>query len=131
MAERLQINIEYNAVEDRLLMRVAEKDNHGGCIEYRCWLTRRFINVFITVIDKLIEDGLAADMQVSPDSLAAMKKFQRDAALAKADFSTSYEPDTEKCTTIGDDPLLVSTLKIKRGRRITILFRSSQLRMQG
>ncbi len=114
MAERLQVNIEYNASEDRLLMRVAEKESHGECIEYRCWFTRRFVHVFIKSIDKIIEEGLAENMQVSPDALAAMKKFQRDAALAKADFSTSYEPDIEKCTTVGEEPLLVSTLKIKK-----------------
>jgi hypothetical protein len=114
VAERLQINIEYNVAEDRLLMRVAEKEKHGECIEYRCWLTRRFVHVFIKAIDKIIEEGLAADIKVSPETLAAMKKFQQDAALEKADFSTTYEPDKEKSTTIGGAPLLVTTLKVKK-----------------
>jgi hypothetical protein len=114
MAERLQINIEYNPIEDRLLLRVAEKESHGEFIEYRCWLTRRFVHVFIKAIDKIIENGLAADIQVTPDALAAMKDFQRDAALSKADFSTSYEADAENCTIIGEVPLLISTLKIKK-----------------
>ena len=110
----MQINIEYNSVEDRLLLRVSEKESHGGCVEYRAWLTRRFVNVFLKAIDKLIEDGLAGDMQVSPDSLEAMKKFQQEAALAKADFTTSYGADSENCTLIGEVPLLVSILKIKK-----------------
>jgi hypothetical protein len=114
VAEKIQINIEYNTIEDRLLLRVAEQESSGGCNEYRCWLTRRFVYIFIKAIDKLIEDGLAADMQVSPDALEAMKKFQRDAALAKADFTTSYKADSEKCSTIGEEPLLVTTLKIKK-----------------
>ena len=114
MAERLQINFEYNAIEDRLLLRISQKENHGECIEYRFWLTRRFVNVFMEAIDKLIEDGLAGDMQVSPDALEAMKKFQQEAALAKADFSTSYGIDAGSCTLFGEVPFLVSMLKVKK-----------------
>jgi hypothetical protein len=112
--ERLQINIEYNSIEDRLLLCISGKESHAGCVEYRFWLTRRFVNVFIKAIDKLIVDGLAGDMQVSPDALEAMKKFQQEAALAKADFSTSYGADSENCTLIGEAPFLVSILKIKK-----------------
>jgi hypothetical protein len=110
----VQINIEYNSAEDRLLLRVSEKESHGRCVEYRSWLTRRFVTVFLKAIDKLIEDGLAGDMQVSPDALEAMKKFQQEAALAKADFSTSYGADSENCTLMGEVPFLVSILKIKK-----------------
>jgi hypothetical protein len=110
----VQINIEYNSVEDRFLLRVSEKESHGGCVEYRAWLTRRFVSVFLKAIDKLIEDGVAGDMQISPDALEAMKKFQQEAALAKADFSTSYGADSENCTLMGEEPFLVSKLKIKK-----------------
>jgi hypothetical protein len=112
--ERLQINFEYNSIEDRLLLRISEKESHAGCVEHRFWLTRRFVDVFIKAIDKLIEDGLAGDMQVSPDALEAMKKFQQDAALAKADFTTSYDADAENCTLVGEVPFLVSKLKVKK-----------------
>ena len=72
MTERLQINFEYNTIEDRLLLRVSHLESQGKCVEYRAWFTRRFVNVFIEAIDKLIDDGLAGDMQVSPDTLEAM-----------------------------------------------------------
>ena len=114
MLNRLQINLEYISIEDRLLLRISEKENHGGFVEYRFWLTRRFVNVFMKAIDKLIEDGLAGDMQVPPDALEAMKKFQQEAALAKADFSTSYDADAESCTLIGEEPFLASILKVKK-----------------
>ena len=122
MAERLQINLEYNTIEDRLLLRISEKENHGGCVEYRFWLTRRFVFVFIKATDKIIEDGLAGDMQVSPDALDAMKKFQQEAALAKADFSTSYGADPGNCTLIGEAPFLVSILKVKKKSKNKYVF---------
>ena len=114
MAERLQINFEYNSIEDRLLLRISEKENQGGGVEYRFWITRRFVNVFIKATDKLIEDEVAANIQVSPDAIEAMKKFQQEAALAKADFSTSYDADSENYTLIGEAPFLVSILKIQK-----------------
>jgi hypothetical protein len=114
MAERLQINFEYKNTEDRLLLRISEKESHGKCVEYRAWLTRRFVNLFIKAIDKLIEDELAGNMQLSPDALEAMKKFQQESALAKADFTTSYGADTESCTLLGEEPILVSILNVKK-----------------
>ena len=114
MAERLQIKFEFNTIEDRLLLRISEREIHDSCVEYRFWLTRRFVNVFIKAIDKLIGDDLATDLQVSPDAIDAMKKFQHEAALSKADFSTSYGADAENCTVFGEKPLLVTTLKIKK-----------------
>lgn len=114
MLEKLQINIEYISIEDRLLLRFYGKDKQGDFAEYRFWLTRRFVSLFIKAIDKLIEDGLVADLQVSPDALEAMRKFQQEAALAKADFSTPYGALAENSTLVGDAPFLASTLKIQK-----------------
>jgi len=116
MAERLQIRFEFNTIEDRLLLRISEKGNNS-CVEYRFWLTRRFVRIFIKAMDKLIEEELASDLKVSPDALEAMKKFQHEAALSKADFTTNYGEDTENCSMFNDTPLLVSTLKIKKKAR--------------
>lgn len=114
MAEKLQIKFEFNTVEDRLLLRISEMESHASCVEYRFWLTRRFVDILIKAINKLIEDELAGDMQVSPDVLEAMKKFQHEAALSKADFSTSYKANAENCKVFGEKIPLVSTLKIKK-----------------
>jgi hypothetical protein len=120
--EQLQINFEYNSIEDRLLMRICEKESHGGCVEYRFWLTRRYADVFIKAIGKLIEDGLAGDMQVSPDAMEAMKKFQQESALARADFATSYDVDPENCTLIGEEPFLASILKVQKKSKNKYVF---------
>lgn len=114
MTERLQIRFEFKALEDRLLLRISDKERDASCVEYRFWITRRFVHIFIKAIDKLIEDELAADMQVSPDAIDAMKKFQKESALSKADFSSSYGADALKCEAFGDQPLLATTLKIKK-----------------
>ena len=130
MSERFQINFEYIAIEDRLHLRMSEIEIHGGCLEYRFWLTRRFVNVFIRAIDKLIRDELAADMQITADAIDAMKKFQHEAALSKADFFTSYGADTENCKVFGGKSFLVAILKIKKkskGRYVLSLLNNENI----
>jgi len=114
MAKRLQIKFEFNAVEDRLLLCISEKKTDNSCTEYRFWLTRRFVSLFMRAIDKLIGDELAADMQIAPETIDAMKKFQHEAALSGADFSTAYGTDAGNCTLFGNKTFLVTTLKIRK-----------------
>ena len=122
MVERVQIKFEFNAGEDRLLLRISEKADNTSCVEYRFWLTRRFVKIFIKAIDKLIEDELAKDMQIPPDTMNVMKKFQHEAALSQADFSTTYDADAENCTAFGDKPLLITSLKIKKASKSKYVF---------
>lgn len=114
MTEKLQIRFEFNTAEDRLLLRISVRERENSCVEYRFWLTRRFVNMFIKAIERLIENDLAADMQVSPDTMGPMKKFQQEAALAKADFASSFQGGDENCTLYREKPLLVTILKIKK-----------------
>jgi len=114
MTERLQIRFEFNTTEDRLLMRISKRERDTACVEYRFWLTRRFVHIFLKAIEKFIETELAADMQVSPDAMEPMKKFQQEAALAKADFSSSFAAGDGDCAQFGEKPLLVTTLKIQK-----------------
>ena len=76
MPGRLQINLEFKSSEDRLLLKISEKGNKG-CVEYRLWLTRRFVIIFLRAIEKILEDDSASDMQVSPEAQEAMKKFKQ------------------------------------------------------
>jgi len=114
MVELFQIKFEFNPVEDRLLLRVFEKEADRLCIEYRLWLTRRFVHIFMKAIDRLIEEELAADMQISRDTVDAVKRFQHEAAISKADFSTSYAAGVEDCSVFSEEPLLVVTLKVNK-----------------
>jgi hypothetical protein len=104
MAEKLQIKIEFNRIEDRLLLRISEGTGLA-CTEYRLWLTRRFVGFFIKAVDKLVEEALAKDMLLSPEALEAMKKFQQEAALARADFSCSYDLGAENCALMAEPPI--------------------------
>ena len=53
-------------------------------------------------------------MQISPDAIDAMKKFQHEAAISKADFSSTFAADNTNCPVFGEKPLLAVTLKINK-----------------
>jgi hypothetical protein len=109
-----QINFEYNVIEDRLMLRFFEQENGSSCLEYRFWLTRRFAYILLQALDRLIGEELAGDIHISPDAIEAMKKFQHEAAISKADFSTSYAADGDECSVYGDNGLLLVTLKLNK-----------------
>jgi hypothetical protein len=122
MPERLQIRIEFNAAEDRLLLRISERESNGTCAEYRCWLTRRYANICIRAIERIIDDELANDMQISPDAVEPMRKFQQEAALSKADFFTSFDTGAGDGSRTWQKPLLCSALKVcKKGKGVYVL----------
>ncbi len=122
MTELFQIKFEFDTFEDRLQIRIFEKENNSSCVEYRLWFTRCFVNMFIRAIDRLIEYDLTADMYIFPDAVAAMKKFQNEAAIAKVDFSTSYAADAGNCV-FGVNLLLVVTLRTnKKSKGKYVLF---------
>ena len=114
MVELFQIKFEFNTTEDRLLLSIFEKASSKKCVEYRFWFTRRFVAISIKAIDRLIDQELAGDMLISPDAIGAVKKFQHEAVISKADFSSSFAADNTNCSVFGEKPLLAVTLKIHK-----------------
>jgi hypothetical protein len=108
-----QLNIAYNPVEDRLLLRMTA-GSPGDLLEYRLWLTRRFVKLLWNALDQMLEMEARRDSRVSIESLDAFKQFQQTDALAQSDFKTPYEAGTAP-TPLGADPLLISRFQVSRG----------------
>ena len=114
MATKLkQINISYNPVEDRLLLRISS-ESEGALTEYRLWLTRRFAQGFWNVCERIVEDDTRRVEGVPSDHREALKEFQQEAALSTTDFKTPYAAPTAE-TPLGPAPLLISKLQAHRG----------------
>jgi hypothetical protein len=107
-----QINITFNPVEDRLLLRTTTKQNDAA-LEYKLWLTRRLVKLLIPILDKMLESQSNVLTQVSGDNRKAVLEFQQQAALAQTDFKTPYSTE-DKQNPLGSAPLLVS--KIHAGK---------------
>jgi hypothetical protein len=66
-----QLNISYNPVEDRLLLRA----NAGSAGEFRVWLTRRYSTLLAKVLAEMIEkEGGMRELASSRDTITQLKE---------------------------------------------------------
>ncbi|MDX1374690.1 MAG: hypothetical protein R3357_03940 [Burkholderiales bacterium] len=107
-----QINIDYDAEHDRLLMRIGTSDG----AELRLWLTRRYVKLLWPLLVKLAEDASPRiRTQANPEARKALLGLEHEQALARADFSRPYENKTPK-TPLGESPLLLSRIQTGHDR---------------
>jgi hypothetical protein len=95
-----QFSANYDAVEDRILLRVTLTD--GG--EVRFWLTRASLRGFFGQVNVWLQPA-----DSSPT--AAVKSFQREVSAAQADLKTPLKPGQD--FPFGEAPLLVKSISIK------------------
>jgi hypothetical protein len=126
MAGLHQLNITFNPGEDRLLLRLTA-DEGKGLSEFRFWLTRRFVSILWQALEQVLDKEVmtaAPTAAVSQTDHLAMKEFQRESALEASNFSIPYAEETPKQTPLGENPLLVSKLQVRRletGQYILVL----------
>lgn len=111
-----QINVTFQPVEDRLFLRINMKQVLDETItEVRLWLTRRYVRLLWSVLEKLVEEDIARLPQVTQTNKQVFKKLQQQSDIAQSDFSTPYTlPDAPPTTPWGDAPLLLSKIQVRK-----------------
>lgn len=104
-----QINIEYSAEQDRLLMRIASGENQ----EVLLWLTRRCVKLLWGVLLQMARSVPDIATQSHPDAKTALMGMRHENAMAKTDFSKPYEASAKEHP-LGAEPILVSKMQTKR-----------------
>jgi hypothetical protein len=105
MSRLHQIQIRYEALEDRALLRVATTDGR----EFRFWVTRRYARLLWQALSRSAARGTPGTSRADPVARQAVMGFQREAALAGADFSTRYREQPRE-TPLGDAPVLLARI---------------------
>ena len=116
MTQLKQMRLQYDALEDRLLLRVNTSDQ----AEYRVWLTRRYVKVLWPVLVKLAESSEQIQLQPQPEAKKAILSFQHEKAIQQADFKTAYQENPTSLP-LGETPILVAKVAVKQtpqGKRI-------------
>jgi len=111
MSKLQQINISFDPLEDRLLLRITT-GNPSDLDEYRIWLTRRLVQGIWKLLDRSITAEIMMDPMIQQDSAGALQEFQQASALAKADFATPFSSAVR--TPLGPDPMLISKIQIRK-----------------
>ena len=104
-----QINIEFVAEQDRLLMRLASVDRS----EILLWLTRRCVKLLWPQLVKMAESAPIIARQAAPEARQALLDMERERALQKANFSKRYD-DADRERPLGAEPLLVARMNTGR-----------------
>jgi hypothetical protein len=109
MSRLHQIHLQYDAHQDRARLHLRTNDS----VEFRFWLTRRYVKILWAVLLKMVE----ADAQlVAPDNPAAREAvvaFRHEQAVQKLDFKTEYEKG-EVARPLGDTPVLLAKVQHKQ-----------------
>jgi hypothetical protein len=105
-----QIRVVFDPPEDRLLMSIISKDG----LEYRMWLTRRFVTLMWPNLVKLAEATPEAAAQQSEEARQSVVRFQHEQAVRSAQFSSTYDSEKVVRQSLGDSPVLITQGSIKR-----------------
>jgi hypothetical protein len=95
-----QLNIGYNAPEDRLLLKIGMSDD----AELSVWLTRRLVKTLWQLLqDTNVVAAVAPDVD-SPQAQELMQSFTKESAAQQLDFSEEYK----KRSPVNDDELFLA-----------------------
>ena len=106
MPQLQQLNIRFDPVQDRLLLKLRAHD--AG--EMRLWLTRRFVKLLWRVLHPMLSELSGAAAQPHQAAQDAVMAFQNQQAVAKTDFTSAYRSDV-KPTPLGSEPILAATIQ--------------------
>ena len=107
-----QLNLAFDPAEDRMLLRITA-GSPGEIAEYRLWLTRRFVRLLWKALDQMLEADAMSNPSIAPEGRKAIRKFQQDEVLSRADFTTHYTGDAAR-TPLGPEPLLITRFQVTK-----------------
>jgi hypothetical protein len=82
-----QMQLAYNAEEDRILFRVNSTDHK----EFRFWITRRYALLMLRILKEHSEVDPDIAPQATPEAKQALQSFKQEKAVGQADFSKKFE----------------------------------------
>ena len=112
MGQLQQLNLSFDPVEDRMLMRVTSSEGEE-VLEYRVWLTRRMIRLLWQALEKHLRQDPEIKLKVPVAGREAVMAFQQEEALSQSNFSQPYKPGAAK-SVLGDKPVLASRIQIRK-----------------
>lgn len=105
-----QIQMSYNAQEDRILLRVLSTQR----AEFRFWMTRRYVKLLWTVIVKMLERDPAAAVHQDEGVRRTVMGVQHATVVQQGEFAKPYEEGGTKVMPLGTDPVLLARVTGKQ-----------------
>lgn len=102
-----QLQALFYPVEDRLLLRINTRQH----LEFRFWLTRRFVKRLWTALQQELESQLAF-AATDPTTREAVLGFLQQNAGTMADFNAPFTESAATVTPLGNEPVLAARARI-------------------
>ncbi|WP_290697554.1 hypothetical protein [Amphritea sp.] len=111
-ASQNQINLNYDAAQDRILIRASE-----GGKEYRAWWTRRLALRIHTLFGEHTFPTVNNASHLQSEQQQSLGDLEKQGAVQQADFSTPYQEDASHYP-LGEEGILVQRIDIKTEGKI-------------
>lgn len=102
-----QLKIDYDAGEDRLVLRISTHDK----TEVRLWLTRRFTKALWQGLIKIVEANPSALLAPDAETRESVIAYQHEQAVDEEQFGHTFE-ETATEFPLGETPALVVGLTV-------------------
>ncbi|MBR9867614.1 MAG: hypothetical protein GYB20_18240 [Oceanospirillales bacterium] len=102
-----QINLSYDSVEDRILIRACENGK-----EYRAWWTRRLALRLFKLFQEHTFPTENSASHLQPDQQQNLGEIEKYGAVQQADFSTPFREGADQFP-LGESGILVQRVDIK------------------
>jgi hypothetical protein len=106
-----QIQIRYDEIEDRILLRLSTADD----CEFRFWLTRRFVKRLWGMLVQMLEWDEAVRQQLDTETRRTVLDMQHEGYAQKANYSRKFE-EVPRRTPLGDAPALLAKAKGRKDK---------------
>lgn len=108
-----QLQVTYQAEEDRLLLRASFRADDGGLQELRAWLTRRMTRTLWPAIIDSLETQVSLDKPQAAHASADIVGMEHHASVEQirdsGSFNNPFAPDIQTYP-LGETPILVTTV---------------------
>ena len=108
MSQLDQLQITFSALEDRLLLRLSTQSAQ----EFRFWLTRRFVQGLLPLLQQSLSAHPRIQTQADPLAKLELLRFEHERALQNSDFKTPFK-GVARSLPLGEQPVLLSRCEVR------------------
>ncbi|MBN2060197.1 MAG: hypothetical protein JW882_07245 [Deltaproteobacteria bacterium] len=97
-------------VQDRLMFRLKTSVR----TEFKLWFTRRYMKLLWKAVQQML-NNTKAEIISDPYTRKAAISWEHEQVLTKVNFQTQYMEEPEITHPLGEEPVLVSKIQVKKG----------------
>lgn len=113
MSRIQKLEVSFNPIEDRLILKFYTE----SLVEYRLYITRRFLKIFWKALQRLLTTDVKPKVEQVKEVKKIKQAYEKEQTMKKSDFVQKYSSKVQiSKTPLGTDPILVSRIQIRQAQ---------------